>query len=131
MAHFGGDESISEYIDQQKKGQPVSTNWHHIICEILRKYPNTFADVSYALWKPKVWPRMKECIDKPEDETPDISNQILFGTDYYMTIQEESEINLVSNFRKAIGNERFRKIAVDNPSRFIDNRVPLISGTIR
>lgn len=131
MAHFGGDESISEYIDQRKEGKPDLTNWHHVICEILRTHPNTYADVSYALWKPKVWPRMKECIDLPQDGTRDISRQILFGTDYYMTIQEESEINLVSNFRKAIGNDRFNKIAIDNPERFLENRVPLISDIIR
>jgi len=131
MAHFGGDESIGEYIDQQKKGTPDSTNWHHLICEILKNYPNTYADVSYALWKETVWPRMRECIDKPADGVRDISDRILFGTDYYMTIQQESEVNLVNNFRKAVGNDRFRKIAVDNPVRFLENRVPFMSDIIR
>jgi len=130
MAHFGGDESISEFIDQQKAGTPDPLNWHHIICEILRSYPQTYADVSYALWKPKVWPRMSECIDPPKGLQRDISDRILFGTDYYMTIQEESEVNLVNNFRKAIGNERFKKIAVDNARQYLEHRAPLISGTI-
>lgn len=130
MAHFGGDDAISQYIDDEKAGRRDPLNWHHVICEILKAYPNTYADVSYALWRAKVWSRMSTCIDKPHDGQRDISDRILFGTDYYMTIQEESEVNLVNNFRKAIGNERFKKIAVDNPRQFLENRIPLIYGTI-
>jgi len=128
MAHFGGDDQIEKYVTDVDQRSVASNNWHMIVCDILKKYPNTYADISYALWKKEIWSRFKDCIRGPLAEGGDISHQILFGTDYFMTIQEKEETRLVNDFRNVLDRTEFNRIAVDNPARFLSNHIPFAQG---
>ncbi len=117
LAHFGGDGEIRRYIEGKTKGWGKvrqEDNWHHIVLELMRQHENVYADISYALWDKKAWPAIISAIQDPE-----IGRKVLFGTDYFMTIKEKSEMKLVNDFRKAISHQDFTKIAVTNPKDFL------------
>jgi predicted TIM-barrel fold metal-dependent hydrolase len=128
MAHFGGDGQIEKYVLDSNQRNPSSGNWHSVVCEILKKYPNTYADVSYALWQKSIWNRLKDCIRGPLAEGGDISKQILFGTDYFMTLQEKTEVRLVNDFRAELNRDEFNRIAVLNPANFLATHIPYAQG---
>jgi uncharacterized protein len=128
MAHFGGDGQIEKFVEKPEERTSTSRNWHHVVCEILKKYPNTYADISYALWQSKIWERLRQCINGPLQDGSDISKQILFGTDYFMTIQEKTEVRLVNDFRATLSRDEFNRIAVENPSKFLSTHIPYAQG---
>jgi predicted TIM-barrel fold metal-dependent hydrolase len=128
MAHFGGDGQIEKFVLDSEQRNPSSGNWHSVVCEILKKYPNTYADVSYALWQKSIWNRLKDCIRGPLAEGGDISKQILFGTDYFMTLQEKTEVRLVNDFRAELNRDEFNRIAVLNPANFLATHIPYAQG---
>ena len=108
LAHYGGVENI------EKKG-----SWYDKIRELMSKYDQVYTDVSYTLWatnNDKVMNKIKDDIDDPK-----IGSRILFGTDFYMTIRKKNEKQLISDFIKSIGEDRFTKIARDNPLTYLSS----------
>ena len=113
MAHFGGDGQIEEYL----KNPNDLSNWHRIVRELMEKYENVYTDVSYALWNKKAWKPLMQAISEEG-----IGDKVLFGTDFYMTLQEKDEISLVNDFREVLNHSDFEKIARTNPKQFLKMR---------
>jgi len=100
FAHMGGVGEIKKSLN----GKP---NWFDDVKSIMAQYENIYTDVSYTVSVPGMWPVIKSFLDgsitsKPwkysYGKTPNygntLANRILFGTDYFMTEQEDSEKNL-------------------------------------
>lgn len=113
LAHFGGDGQIEEYVKNPKD----RNNWHYVVRELMRKYDNVYADVSYSLWNKKAYKPIAAAIADKE-----IGGKVLFGTDYYMTLQEKEETKLVRDFRKSFSEEDFVKISEENPKKYLEMR---------
>ncbi|HRH39882.1 MAG TPA: amidohydrolase family protein, partial [Flavobacteriales bacterium] len=97
FAHFGGDdEMLGLKQDIRDKGIDNS-NWHKEVVRILSAadgqgalvYPNTYTDISYTLYEPKVYALLQPLIDGP------LGDRILFGTDFFMTLREDPEAVLL------------------------------------
>lgn len=102
IAHMGGDIEIlgtknpniknAKWFQAAMLLENSTQSWYDIIKEeILKKYPNTFTDISYSLSD-------ANCMTKLFD---DLNNsrinekQILFGTDYFMVTKEDAELKVV------------------------------------
>jgi predicted TIM-barrel fold metal-dependent hydrolase len=92
-------------------------SWFTIICDLMRKYPNVYADISYTLHDESLLPLLKMTLEA--DET--IRRKVLFGTDFYMVSKAICERHYAINVRAALGNELFEQIAIKNAERFLRN----------
>jgi predicted TIM-barrel fold metal-dependent hydrolase len=100
-----------------KKGDAANFSWFTIICDLMRKYPNVYADISYTLNDESLLPLLKMTLEA--DET--IRRKVLFGTDFYMVSKAICERHYAINVRAALGNELFEQIAIKNAERFLNN----------
>ena len=113
FAHFGGS---SEILKSKKSGSDTpETNFYLNIKKLMEKYPNVYTDISYTLSKMK---KVKSFII-PDIQNPVFRNRILFGTDFFMTIQEKSEKRLVNEFLDQISTDDFNQIAKTNANYYL------------
>ena len=115
IAHYGGSNEM------KKAGNPES--WYEKAKAIILEkkpgsdeyaFPNVYTDISYTLAEKSIFAMLKKDI-----ETERLGDRILFGTDFYMTQQEKKERYLAIEFANYAGPNIFKKIAVDNPERFL------------
>jgi predicted TIM-barrel fold metal-dependent hydrolase len=93
-------------------------SWFSIICDLMRKYPNVYADISYTLNDTSLLPLLKMVL-----ETDDaIREKVLFGTDFYLVSRVICERSFAINVRAALGNHLFEQIAIVNAERYLGNR---------
>jgi predicted TIM-barrel fold metal-dependent hydrolase len=92
FAHLGGSPEIlmSRTIESGK-------SWFTQIKYLMKEYEHVYADISYTLYDKRVFP---ELLDLLKDEK--IGHKVLFGTDFFMTLQEDTERNLISEFREYV-----------------------------
>lgn len=110
FAHFGiGDE-------QAKKGK--NFEWYEKIKELLKnsQYPNLYTDISYTLAYDNILGKIIQDIKNSE-----IQHKVLFGTDFYMTIQEKKEDKLVSDFRNRLDKGLFSQISYTNSINYLNS----------
>lgn len=111
IAHFGSEYWWDKFLNDP--GNPES--WLTIIKNMMRQFPNFYTDISFTMEKKEYWPYLKVMLQTEAQ----ISNQILFGSDYYMVETETSERSFSIELRAFLGEELFNKIAVENPKRFL------------
>jgi predicted TIM-barrel fold metal-dependent hydrolase len=137
LAHFGGNiqmrvsnniETGSSYQAPPFGSTPV--NWFNQIKDILKDYPAAYTDISYALFDQKI----HEVILNRDLLDADAGSRILFGTDYFMTEQEQPEKQTYQVFKKAAqaltlpGSDALNtvsawdKIAAMNPATFLSSK---------
>lgn len=97
--------------------QQRNFSWFSIICDLMRKYPNVYADISYTLNDPALLPLLKMILEADDK----IRQRVLFGTDFYLVSKAISEREYAINIRAALGNELFNQIAITNAQRYLDN----------
>lgn len=110
FAHFGKDN------DQHDTNFKVS--WHDDITELIKKYPNVYTDISYSL-------HYKDVRDGFASLMSDkiLKSKILYGTDFFMTLQEvESEKELLLKTKDSFGTN-FIVIARDNIRTYLSSEV--------
>jgi predicted TIM-barrel fold metal-dependent hydrolase len=113
LAHFGSESEMMKRIND-----PMDMdNWSAKIDRMIRLYPkNIYTDISFSIENSDIWPQI--IIDINTDK---IGNNILFGSDYYMNTTEATESKFNVDFRKFIGEDRFKKIAETNNNKFLYN----------
>lgn len=79
LAHFCGEEEWEKY----NKGKD---SWVHVVLDLMGKYPNVFADLSYSI----MFKEVRDGVSKALVYNKDLKNRILFGTDWYMCETERA-----------------------------------------
>jgi predicted TIM-barrel fold metal-dependent hydrolase len=111
FAHLG--------IDAKNKFKVGSTlSWYKKILDLMAKYPNVYTDVSYTVaYKDFI----KWFVSEYETYSDSIKNRILYGTDFFMTLQEDNgnDDEILSATQQGLGNTVFMKLAFENVERFL------------
>ena len=113
FAHFGWDT-----IEHRSKRVYNRKELYEGVKKLLldEKYPNVYADISYSLFDKKFSKQLKQDFEAH----PQLQDQVVFGTDYFMTLQEKlTEDQLYKGFRSDMGEAIFTKLAYENPKRFL------------
>ncbi|MBK8531078.1 MAG: amidohydrolase family protein [Flavobacteriales bacterium] len=124
FAHFGGDDEMLGEKQELCKRNICTDNFHTEIVRIMSatdaagvlSYPNVYTDISYTLFRDKVYPKLNTLVAGP------LGDRILFGTDFYMTLQEDPEADLIHRCITGIGMPAFVKIGADNTTRYLRSR---------
>lgn len=121
LAHFGGDDEMLGRKQKVHAGGLDTDNWYLEVVRLLQdqRWPNVYTDISYTLYNPDVYGRLHAHIDGPEGD------RILFGTDFYMTLKETTEENLLQRCVEGLEMERFKKVAGENTERYLQNAMPI------
>lgn len=116
LAHFGGIGEWQRQINETRN--PADPTWLKKIRELIKcgKYPNLYTDISYTIFNfHENVPLLKILL---EDE--EILEKVLFGSDFYMVESEKySEKRFSIDLRYALGEEKFWKIAYENPMTYL------------
>ena len=91
-----------------------NASWLSVIYDLMITYEGVYADISFIIFNQELFPLLKFLL---QDEK--VSDKILFGTDYYVVVQKNTEKALYQNLRSYIGEDLFFKIANENPKRFL------------
>ncbi|MFN2457841.1 MAG: hypothetical protein ABR502_06560 [Chitinophagaceae bacterium] len=142
LGHWGSEEEWHNYLENpwleleneiDTSTRPYSLNlnnwkidkdthknfsWFSIICDLMRKYENVYADISYTLNDTTLLPLLKMILENDEK----IRSRVLFGTDFYVVSKQLSERAYSINIRSYLGRELFEKIAIDNAEEYLDNK---------
>lgn len=117
FAHLGGS---TEVMNTPATAEPLylGPNWYELIKGLLAdtRFPNLYADISYTLSKIEALEKIKQDLRNHD--------RVLFGTDYYMTEQEEThETDLIDNFFKVYDKAGVEKFAVINPENYLRSKL--------
>jgi predicted TIM-barrel fold metal-dependent hydrolase len=147
LAHWGNGDDWHNYLDNawadfkfrktdspwpslelsnwfiEDADQYKNFSWFTIICDLIRKYPNVYADISYTLNDASLLPLLKMTLETDEK----IKQRVLFGTDFYLVSKASSERAFAINVRALLGNELFEQIAITNAERFLSNKFSQLS----
>ena len=116
FAHFG--LNASNQFNKNKDHDVPRLEWFTKILELMQTYKNVYTDISYSIayigfinWfliHYNSWPA-------------DIQNRIMFGTDYYMTIQEEygNDNEIMASIKREMPLPVFQHLAYDNVLAFL------------
>ena len=117
LAHMGG---TSEMWPEKSDG--LRANWHEEVKRLISSHPNVYTDISYTLSDEKADYRTWKAIETLLNDNL-YSHRILFGTDYFMTEQEDAEENLAQKFVNWLLQRKqtvaIKKLTEDNPSSYL------------
>lgn len=115
LAHFGGGAELA-------REELADDSWARTVLRLMEEFPGVYADVSFH----------SEPMNDPESETRYFNrmqgflaagsphrDRILFGTDFWLVRSRLSEPSHWRFFERGFGEEGFRRIAEDNPRRFL------------
>ena len=126
LAHFGGLKDWAAYANPRAPDPyagETTNNWQVTIRRMIASgdWPGLWTDISYTLFQFEDYAPFLRVFLMGEDEgAARLRERVLFGSDFYMTRQEElSERAVCFRLRNALGDEMFRKIAEDNPRRWL------------
>jgi len=124
MGHFGGDIEINKYLESGWdfwKNIPLADNdnWFSTIRDLIMKYENFYADVSYT-WEDDRFNNILKVLLGESRRSADqkFYHRILFGTDFFLVSMKTTEKHFSINLRAFLGETNFHQIAVENPERF-------------
>ncbi len=109
IAHFGGDVAWEDYLNGK------NTKWIDTILGFIDKYDNVYADFSYTLYSQRYSKALKKMMAKNEK----LASRTLFGSDYYMLVIEDNYKTIFERFKKDMGPEVMKRIAVDNNREYL------------
>jgi predicted TIM-barrel fold metal-dependent hydrolase len=124
LGHFGGQRDWMSYVrDGIHPDDPdaMEANWLVAIRRMIEggAYPNLWTDISYTLFQTDDFlPFLKIFLAQKA-----VAARVLFGSDFYMTRQEDlSERAVCIRIRVALGEETFQQIAEHNPAIWLGER---------
>lgn len=133
FAHFGGDRQCLKYY-RNNNPQEIADNWFVKVHDLLKKYRNTYADISYSSAQFDLLALFNALLQNPfETGVPDMDtkinghfvprNKILFGSDFYMSNIERNERWFSMNVRMGLGETHYNLIAHDNATRYLSRLI--------
>lgn len=119
LAHFGGQSDWESYIaDGLNPYARQTDNWLVTLRQMIESgdFPNLWTDVSYTMFQSEAFlPFLRLFLSHPR-----LRARTLFGSDFYMTRQEDlSERAMAVRLRAGLGEDLFRQIAETNPERWL------------
>ena len=126
LAHFGGQGEWASYLETpwlEDSTDLERMDWLSQIATMIRSgdYPNLYTDISYTIFYSRRFiPLLKVLL---QDER--LRDKILFGSDYYMVLQERmTERELAIHLRAHLGEDFFWQVAEDNPKNYLGITTP-------
>lgn len=117
LAHFGGgDELLKKPAKVVEKGLDNLPFWDERIKGMMQKYPNVYTDISYTLYDKAALEKIKPLLNE------EIGKRILFGTDFFMTLQEDAEDLLWKNCLSHLTREKFETLAGQNVDNYLRSK---------
>ncbi len=113
FAHFGGSNEILGVPHPVVQAGLDPTNWHELVKAAIAGYPQVYTDISYTLAEKKVFTKVNDFLLGP------YGDRLLFGTDYFMTLQERSEASLWQQCIMHMGTHAFKRIACVNTDNYL------------
>lgn len=145
LGHFGGEDEWKRYFERDRynyssqltrnphkgieffkktngdpsPGKPEQlwkyTDWYSIICSMMLKYPNVYADISYILHGDKdILPLLKQTL-----QNPGLKEKVLYGTDFFVVRNHKSDKNMLADMMGGLCEEDFDLIARKNPVEYL------------
>ncbi len=113
FGHYGGADEI---LNSKNQGHnTVGTNFYLNIKALMDKYDNVYTDISYSLSEiNKIKPYIEADLQNPR-----CKNRIMFGTDFFLTLQENTEQKLIDNCIKNLTTLDFNQIAITNTREYL------------
>lgn len=115
FAHFGGDAQCKKYYKSNELSE-VRDNWFVQVSQLLRSYPNTYADISYSAANFDLLALFNALL-----QSSTTKHKILFGSDFYMSNIERNERWFSMNVLMHLGEERYMQIAHTNAIKYLEN----------
>lgn len=120
FGHFGGDRSWLAYRQnpffiKKNKAEPTAT-WQKDIRELMKRFRGVYADLSYVIFSDLT--NLKVLKVLLQDSV--VLQRTLFGSDFYMVLQEEtSEKEMSFRLRADLTPDAYRAISHTNPMKFL------------
>ncbi|WCO02316.1 amidohydrolase family protein [Psychroserpens ponticola] len=117
------------------------TDWYSIITSMLMQYTNFYADLSYIISKPSIYPLLKQTLQKGKnykkqhlnylaESSPNkkashlkgrnrLRSHILYGTDFYVVRNHNSDKDLYTEAKAVLDEETFDLIARENTHNYL------------
>jgi predicted TIM-barrel fold metal-dependent hydrolase len=148
FGHFGGDDEWDRFMEldrdlysrqlvkhpdtgilffednhgNEKKGKAEQiwkfVDWYSIICSMMLQYENVYADLSYIIHNEGIHPLLNQTLMNPK-----LKKRTLFGTDFYVVRNHNSEKSLLASTLDNLSTEEFDQIARVNPRQFLWNKI--------
>lgn len=116
LGHFGGIDEWRRHLNEPR--DPHNPTWLTKIKSLIKSgdYPNLYTDISYTIFNYREnAPLLKILLEDSE-----ILEKVLFGSDFYMVESEKySERRLSTDLRSELGENKFWKIANENPQVYL------------
>ena len=148
FGHFGGEDEWAKYFEKDrnnfghqlvqfpsdgidflytdgvlKLGKPEqlwkTADWYSIICSLMLKHPNVYADISYILHGDlQILPLLRQTLQHPV-----LQKRVLYGSDFYVVGNHKSDKNMLADIKGGLSQEEFDLIARTNPIAYL-TRLP-------
>ncbi len=171
LAHFGGEEEWTRYMEQDRENSSqrlmrdpkeainfmknskgkfswyklndlwYKADWYSIISSMLIEYENIYADLSYIISKPSIYPLLKYTLEKGDNYDEEhmayviepnvhkkathytgknkLRSRVLFGTDFYVVRNHKSDKDLFIETKALLSEESFDLIAKENTFNYL------------
>jgi len=106
FAHFGGEDNIRKYAE----GKADQTNWTAKIINLMERFENVYADVSYCPGS-----GMLGYIDTIIKQNPIVGKRLMFGTDFVMIMMNQCGLRNYFNSYTGIKTQ----MVTTNPTAFL------------
>ena len=90
-----------------------NTDLYSMICSMILQYYNVYADLSYIIHDNAIQPLLRQTLLNPL-----LRGKVLFGTDFYVVRNHQSEENILAESLEHLCEADFKQIAVCNPAQF-------------
>nr|WP_321224410.1 hypothetical protein [uncultured Psychroserpens sp.] len=91
-----------------------NASWLSIIYDLMIKYDGVYTDISFIVFNEELFPLLKYLLQDDK-----VKHKIIFGTDYYVVAQKNTEKALFQNLRSYIGEDLFYMISHTNAKQFL------------
>lgn len=109
LAHFGTGEEWVHLLGGKNR------TWTSRILDMMSRYEHLYADVSFDIAQPAMFEGLRDRIER----NALLAERTLYGSDYYMIVSAGHFRSFKTDFANAMGDDVMRRIAEQNPQRFL------------
>ena len=124
FGHFGGQDEWDRHFGHpeakgRKKFFKPHQDWVQTIIEIMKEYPNAYADLAYTLC---FSPLFSDLNDLLRNAGAGIEDRLLYATDFFLTEGKETACHYNQNIINRMNEASFVQIAHTNPKAFLSSK---------